>query len=133
MWREKLLKWGQVLAAYLFWPVVCLVVWGELNPHPIDMSFLIWNKAPHFLAYFGLAGMATVAFKGDRRTVTAVLGLIVLGGILEVLQGFTGRDPAIFDEGVNTVGALLGSSTAWLLLRFLRPKILAPAGRDPRL
>jgi VanZ family protein len=126
VWRQKLMKWSHVLALYLFWPAILLVTWGELNPHPPNLEGLIWDKALHFTAYFGLAGMATVALDARRRALWAVLGLAVLGGLLEILQGFTGRDPDIYDEVANILGCLAGGCTGWLLMSLLQPKALVP-------
>ncbi len=128
MERQKLMKWSHLLAFYLFWPAAALVVWGELDPQPPDLETIIWDKALHFIAYFGLAGIVSVALKADRRVVAATLGLIVLGGVLEILQGFTGRDPSLLDEVANTLGALCGAGAGWLLIRMLCPKILASPG-----
>jgi len=123
------MKWSHVLALYLFWPAVVLVAWGEVTPNPPNLEGLVWDKVLHFIAYFGLAGMATVALDARRTAVWAVLGLIVLGGLLEVLQGFTGRDPDVFDEVANTIGAVLGGGCGWLLMTMLEPRPLLP-GRD---
>jgi VanZ family protein len=128
--RQKLLKWFYLLAFYLFWPAAALIVWGELDPKPPSLETNIWDKALHFIAYFGLAGIAGVALKADRRMFAAVLGLVALGGVLEILQGFTGRDPSLLDEAANTLGAVCGAGAGWLLIRLLRPKILASPGHD---
>ena len=123
------MKWSHLLALYLFWPAFVLVAWGELTPNPPDFTALVWDKLLHFIAYFGLAGMATVALDARRPAVWAVLSLICLGGLLEVLQGLTGRDPDVFDQVANTIGAVLGGGCGWLLMTMLEPKPLLP-GRD---
>jgi VanZ family protein len=123
------MKWSHMLALYLFWPAVLLVAWGELTPNPPDFTALVWDKALHFTAYFGLAGMATVALDARRQAAWAVLALVVLGGVLEILQGFTGRDPDLYDEVANIFGAVLGGCSGWLLMTMLQPKPLVP-GRD---
>ena len=93
------------IAAWLFWPVLALVIWGELTP---GVSLHIWDKLEHFLAYFGLAGLAATALRARRSAQWATLALIALGGALEILQGYTGRDPDIYDELANTIGAVAG-------------------------
>ena len=65
---------------------MALVVWGELSPRAAT-RFHIWDKLLHFTAYFGLAGIAYVALGGGRRALWSTLGLIVLGGVLEIVQG----------------------------------------------
>ncbi|MGA7676382.1 MAG: VanZ family protein [Rhizomicrobium sp.] len=123
------MKWSPALALYLFWPAIVLVTWGELTPHPPDLTAHIWDKALHFTAYFGLAGLATVALDARKAAIWAVLGLVVLGGALEILQGFTGRDPDIYDEIANTIGALTGGCCGWLLMNLLQTKPAVP-GRE---
>ncbi len=123
------MKWCHALAMYLFWPAIALVAWGELTPHVIDLEAHTWDKALHFIAYFGLAGLATVALDARKLATWAVLGLVVLGGALEILQAYTGRDPSLYDEIANTLGAIAGGCSGWLLLILLRTKPLAP-GRE---
>ena len=125
MWRETLMKWSPTLALYLLWPAVALIVWGEVKPHPSEIETLVWDKALHFTAYFGLGGLICVALKAERRVIPAILGLALFGGVLEIVQGFTGRDPSFFDETANILGAISGAAVGWLLIRALRPKILA--------
>jgi VanZ family protein len=123
-WSEALIKWASVTALYLFWPSVALIVWGELTPHPPEWTAHVWDKALHFTAYFGLAGMATLIFGIRRRTVWVLVALIALGGSLEVLQGFAGRDPELTDEAANCAGIALGFSLAWGFLAALRSRVL---------
>ena len=123
------MKWSHILALYLFWPAVLLVAWGELTPHPPSLTAEFWDKSLHFIAYCGLSGMATVALDARRPALWAVLGLVVLGGVLEILQNFTGRDPSFYDEVANTLGAILGGCSGWLLVILLQAKPLVP-GRD---
>jgi VanZ family protein len=120
------MKWSHVLALYLFWPAVALVAWGELTPNPPNLEGVVWDKALHFTAYFGLAGIATVALDARRQALWAVVGLAVLGGLLEILQGFTGRDPDIYDEIANILGCMAGGGCGWLLMSLLQPKALVP-------
>ena len=116
------MKWSHMLALYLFWPAIVLVAWGELTPNPPSLEAEFWDKALHFIAYFGLAGLATVALDARKAAIWAVMGLVVLGGALEILQGFTGRDPSIYDEAANTLGAVLGGGSGWLLMSLLQTK-----------
>jgi VanZ family protein len=123
--KVKSLKLLQNMSLWLFWPGVALIVWGELTPHPPDLSsFLAWDKAQHFTAYFGLAAMATMVLGVNRRLVWAMAGVILLGGALEILQGYTGRDPDIFDFLANTLGALSGATIGTLCWVVLRGRIL---------
>lgn len=131
MWKANILKSLKLLSLWLFWPGVLLIVWGELTPNPPDLSAVLgWDKAQHFIAYFGLAAMATTVIGLSRRLLWAIGGIILLGGMLEILQGYTGRDPDIFDVIANSIGACCGTLTALLVQLVLkRPQLVA--GRAP--
>jgi len=117
VWRNWARTWLPRLAFFLFWPALALVAWGELTPHPPELHAP--DKLLHFLAYFGLAGIASTALTHRRAVVIAVLGLIALGGALEILQMFTGRDAEWLDEAANTLGAILGGLAGLALLRLV--------------
>jgi VanZ family protein len=121
MLRHKVMKLSHLLALYLFWPAVLVVLWGELDPHP-ELEQEFWDKSLHFMAYFGLAGLGTVALNAGRRAAWAVLGLIAFGGFLEIVQGVIGRDMSLYDELANALGALGGGMSGWLLMRALGHK-----------
>ena len=116
------MRTGHWLGVWLFWPGVALIVWGELTPNPPDAvnQLFGWDKAEHFTAYFGLAGMATLALGIRRVLAYAVFGVIALGGMLEIVQGMTGRDADVFDFVANTLGALAGAMLGVAILLYLR-------------
>ncbi len=107
---RKLLHQFRRLDTWLIAPAVLLVVYGELAHSQIlaALEFDIWDKALHAAAYFGLCLMTTIAVRADRRAPWWALGLVLLGGVLEIVQGMTGRDADIFDELANTLGVLAG-------------------------
>jgi VanZ family protein len=110
----KFLPWVRRAGAWLFIPALAVVAWGELTPHPpglVDRIFG-WDKAEHFTAYFGLCLLASLAWGLRRSLIWVLLGLIVLGGVLEVLQGMVGRDCDWHDELANSLGALAGLMVA---------------------
>lgn len=110
MWKTRPVRFIYILSLWLFWPAVALIVWGELTPHPPDpSSFLGWDKLQHFTAYFGPASMATVVMGLRRRLVLAILGVILLGGVLEILQFYAGRDAEFLDLMANGLGTLVGT------------------------
>jgi VanZ family protein len=105
-----------VASRYLFWPGVILIAWGELRSRPLEAAAHLWDKSLHFTAYFGLAAMAAMVLESGRRLVWAILGVVALGGALEILQGLTGRDAEWSDMLANTLGALSGCGVAMALL-----------------
>jgi len=122
---NMLQKWLPRLAFYLFAPAVLLVCWGELSKTSAVVDTMFWDKGLHFIAYFGLSGLVCVALKADRRVLTSTLLLALFGAILEVLQGVVGRDPSVYDEIANVLGAIAGAGIGWLTIRLLLPKTLA--------
>jgi VanZ family protein len=121
MWKAQLVKFFQTLSLWLFWPGVVLIAWGELTPHPPDLQGILgWDKAEHFVAYFGLSAMATLVLGLRPRLVSAILGVILLGGALEILQYFTGRDAELLDFVANTLGALSGTAIGAAFLFLLQ-------------
>lgn len=121
-------RWFQVLGLYLFWPAVAVICWGELSSGPAALEVQVWDKLLHFTAYFGLGCLICLAFKADRRVIAATMGLVLFGGLLEIAQGFTGRDPSLYDELANMLGAVSGAGLGWIILWLVRPKALASAG-----
>ena len=121
MWNAKLANILERLSFWLFWPGVAVIAWGELTPQPPQLTgVLAWDKADHFIAYLGLAGMATLVIGLRPRLRVAILGIILLSGALEILQAFAGRDAEILDFVANTLGALTGAGAGALLLFLLR-------------
>jgi VanZ family protein len=130
MWKAKLVRFLRLLSLWLFWPGVLLIAWGELTPHPPQMDGVLgWDKAEHFIAYFGLASMASLVIGLKPRLAWAILGVVVLGGALEIVQYFAGRDAELMDFVANTLGALTGTlvGAVFLLLFQVRALVAEPA------
>jgi len=127
-----LVKILRLLSLWLFWPAVALVAWGELTPYPPQLAGpLDWDKADHFIAYFGLASMATMILGLRPRLAAAIAGVILLSGALEILQAYTGRDAEILDFVANSLGALSGAlAAATILLLFRDPALVAGSASD---
>ena len=132
MSKAALVRFFRFVSLWLFWPGVALIAWGELTPHPPQMDGILgWDKADHFIAYFGLAGMATLAIGPKPRLKWAVFGVILLGGALEILQALAGRDAELLDFVANTLGALAGAlAGALFLLLFQERALVAKPASD---
>lgn len=110
------LPWVRRVGAWLFWPAVLVVVWGELTPHPPGVAALFWDKAEHFIAYFGLTLLASLAWGLRRSLAWVFIGVVALGGALEIAQSFVGRDAEWGDFLANDLGAISGLGAAILYL-----------------
>ena len=123
---RQILHWFRQIDAWLVVPAILFVTWSELTHINLaqDLEINVWDKALHFTAYFGLALMTTIAVRARRRAIWYALGLIALGGGLEILQGVTGRDADIWDEVANTLGVVSGAGVAWAGITLLRARKL---------
>ena len=103
-----------VRAAMIFFLPACAgVLGGELGPSRGEPH--LWDKALHFTAYFVLSALAVAALRARRPALWAMLGLIAMGGALEILQGLIGRDMSVYDEVANTLGVVAGAVTVWIV------------------
>jgi VanZ family protein len=109
------LEAARLADAVLFWPVLAFVVWGELQPEGPTVLQGVNDKFLHFVAYFILGAMAAGAIRQRGRVKWAILGLIILGAVIELIQAFIGRDPSLLDAIANGAGAIAGA----LLARFV--------------
>ena len=114
--------------AWLFWPALAVVAWGELTPHPPKAAALLWDKAEHFIAYFGLTLLASLGWGLRRSLVFVFAAVVALGGALEILQSLVGRDAEWDDFFANALGALAGLVLAVIYLSIPRRLVagLAP-------
>ena len=121
------LPWIRRAGAWLFWPALVVVVWGELTPHPPKLTELLWDKAEHFIAYFGLTLLASLAW-GLRRSLAWIFAsLVALGGALEIIQSFVGRDADWWDFFANDLGAVTGLIAAVVYLAIPRRLVAEPS------
>jgi VanZ family protein len=122
---DRFMKVLRILSLWLFWPGVVLIVWGELTPQPPHLEGLLgWDKLDHFIAYFGLAAMATTVTGLRPRLIRIIGGIILFGGLLELIQAFTGRDADVLDFVANSFGALTGALAGAAFLLLFRERAL---------
>jgi VanZ family protein len=111
--RERLHR-ARLAVFALFWPALAVVIVGSLIPldeMPLDLGVDYEDLILHFAGYAILAGMAAMALRSRSRALGAAFGLIVLGGLIEILQGYTGRDPSLYDAIANGCGVGFGCFT----------------------
>lgn len=125
--RGLFLPWMRRAGAWLFWPAAIVVTWGELTPSPPRLEGpLLWDKLDHFIAYFGLALLASLGWGLRRSLFFVFLAILAMGAGLEGLQALVGRDAEWADMLANGLGALTGLGLAAIYLAVPRPLVDGP-------
>ena len=119
---RPLLHAARLADAVLFWPVLAFVLWGQLQPTIPNALYEINDKLLHFGAYFVLGAMAGGAVRTRGRVKWAILGLIVVGAAIELLQADVGRETSLLDGVANGAGAIAGALLARFVLDPLRER-----------
>jgi VanZ family protein len=84
--------------------LVCAI--GMLGPYRgLERAFVPWDKAAHFMAFYGLTLLMFVGFPGRRRLDLVVLATCA-GAAAEVLQSLVGRDGEVGDLVADALGAV---------------------------
>lgn len=90
--------------------LLVLVIWGSLTPSLPDLHLPPipqFDKLEHIGAYLLLTAWFSAAY--PRRWPWVAVGFALFGGVIEFLQGYTGRDPDWFDWFADCIGAGLGA------------------------
>ncbi|PIB93825.1 hypothetical protein [Caulobacter sp. FWC2] len=89
----------------VFVAAVVFTLYAALAPGDDTQGLIPWDKAKHFIVFYGLTFLATAALPKSRFW---KIGLVLLGfGIgIEILQGLPiiGRDADFFDVVADTCG-----------------------------
>ena len=102
-------------------PCSAYVLWGQLQPDVPSTLQGINDKLLHFAAYFVLGAMAGGAVRRPGAVKWVVLGLIVVGAAIEIVQGYVGRETSVLDGVANGTGAIAGALLARFVLDPLAP------------
>lgn len=119
---RAILHAARLADAVLFWPLLAYVLWGQLQPDVPTLLQGVNDKVLHFTAYFILGAMAGGAVKDRGKVKWAVLGLILVGAGVEVLQAYVGRETSFLDGVTNGAGAIAGALLARYVLDPLRAR-----------
>lgn len=97
------------------WAMVCVLIYLSLNPSPPQFpEFPLADKSIHFLSYAWIMLWFGFVYSTGKKYLLLGLMLILLGVVLEVLQGAGGhRSMEVSDASSNSLGVLAG----WLLAR----------------
>lgn len=102
---ERALRW-------LFAATAVIVMVLSLAPLEPDAPSLGWDKANHLAAFALLALLGCRAYPAHISIVLA--GLLAYGGLIEVLQSFTGYRRA---EWADLLADALGLPLGWMVAR----------------
>ena len=129
---------GRVVDVLLWAAALALLTWivvVSLGPVPSAAPEFAWSdKAYHAAHYAVLAGLLLLVAVWRRgrgpgrwpdRALVLVIGLIVFGGVLELLQAFVGRQPDVVDLLADATGVLV-AALLWRLVRGRTPSTAAP-------
>lgn len=97
--------WSLGLARAAFVTALAAASWFLLAPGGDGPSLIPWDKAQHFIGFYGLALLAAAAF--PRQSLLLIgAGLSLYGGLMELAQGLptVGRDPDLLDWIADTLG-----------------------------
>jgi len=99
------------------WLLVLAVILLSLLPVPgMVPAVPSGDKYGHVLAYAALMFWFGQLYTGGRQRWFYAAGFVVLGGLLEFLQGLTAfRQTELLDFVMNVVGVCLGLSAAYMI------------------
>jgi VanZ family protein len=97
----------------LGWFAVCVLIYQSMNPSPPELpEWPLVDKMSHFLAYALIMLWFGFIYRPGRNYLLLGVSLILLGVMLELLQGASGyRSMEASDAIFNALGVLAG----WLL------------------
>jgi VanZ family protein len=116
-----------------FWRILTIVVTVSilvlsLLPDPPDIpgGFHFVDKIAHFIAYAVLGFLLFTSFFREKKAATVLLVAavcLVYGGLIEILQAFTHRQPELWDLTADLLGAVCGAVLGSRLGTGIRSKL----------
>jgi hypothetical protein len=117
------------LAQAAFFAALIFTFYSAVIPPSHAVQLVPWDKAAHFIAFYGLTGLAVAAFPRAKLWVIFV-SLSAFGGLIEIVQGlpFVNRDEDIWDWVADTI-AITAAMSPMLLVWWRRVNSPAAAGQ----
>jgi VanZ family protein len=99
----------------LGWVAIGILIYQSLNPSPPELpDWPLADKLSHFMVYAWITLWFGFIYEPGKKYLLFGLSLILLGVILELLQGASGyRSMEVSDASFNALGVFAG----WLLAR----------------
>ena len=102
----------------VFFVLTALVVWLSVKAPGDTPGLPIWDKLQHFLAYAVLGASGALGFPTRASAIVLALGLVLLGGGLEVVQLYLPeREMSLGDGVANLLGVICGTAVGYLVTR----------------
>jgi hypothetical protein len=110
------------IARAAFFAALLLTFYGAVAPPSHALQLTPWDKATHFIAFYGLTGLAVAAFPRRHLGVIAAL-LSVFGALIEAVQGLpmVHRDRDFWDWVADSIA--IGSALAPMVLYWWREQV----------
>lgn len=108
-----------LLAKIAFFSALIFTFYSAVIPPQRALQLVPWDKAEHFLAFYGLTGLAAAAF--PRRNLLLIAALLSgFGALIEYVQGLpiVHRDRDFWDWVADTIA--IGAALAPMLLVWWR-------------
>jgi hypothetical protein len=102
--------WVRV-AQVAFFGALAFTFYSAVIPPKLAVQLVPWDKAEHFLAFYGLTGLALAAFpRKNLYVICAVLS--AFGALIEVVQGLpmVNRDEDVWDWVADTLAIIAAAS-----------------------
>ena len=92
------------LAQAAFFAALIFTFYSAVIPPGHAVQLVPWDKAEHFIAFYGLTGLAVAAFPRAKLWVIAAV-LSAFGGLIEIVQGlpFVNRDEDFWDWVADSI------------------------------
>lgn len=118
------------LAKLIFFLAVLFTFYSAVIPPQRALQLVPWDKAEHFIAFYGLTGLAVAAFP-QRHLLGVALLLSGFGALIEFVQGLplVHRDRDVWDWVADTVA--IGAALAPMLLVWWRGVAATGVWRRP--
>ena len=104
------------VAQVAFFAAFIFTFYSAVIPPARALQLVPWDKAEHFIAFYGLSGLAMAAFPRTRLWVIGV-ALSAFGALIEFVQGlsFVHRDRDFWDWVADTL-AIIAAMAPMLLV-----------------
>ncbi|MBA7638678.1 hypothetical protein ES703_46334 [subsurface metagenome] len=100
---------------------LAILILSLMSEPPYSMPEIkFFDKLGHFSAYFILGFLVFISFQsrlGLRLFFLAVISSFLYGGLIELLQYFTLRNPELWDLAANFAGSVGGAATGAVLFK----------------